>query len=505
MKVEMQPHPRGYEGIKRSIDVVRRGAVEDRGDPKVREWAMQRLHDVGTPQDPVPKAQALLDAMRKHFSYVSDPVDLEFVASTRMTLCLDNAELCFRGGDCDDAARAMAALLLTVGLDAAIVHQEFAETDHVLAAVFDGSKWHKIDPCYFDKVGKSYPAPKETWTDVMTGQTLCSGYSCPPRGLPSPSVVLKARPLGEYVGVSGVPVASRMGLLAQAGAADAPSADVIASWGSWLYANDADMIDSIQRADAAIAQLTKIRKNLGLPKYDDPPNTGESENLTQGDVSDLWLEQMERYYEDVRYMSGFAHTYAQEALRGERDAVWYMSRPGDSGQLALVTKSSDMARLGLSDKGEPLIIWTANRSGNMGLAPLAVAAVVVVAAASQVAVAAAVYLAIKQICEVYVAKAQATAQQNLASRTTQLVQDGKATPEQAAELAKAIGGAAPIATATQLSEKHATWSENLLTFGKYALIGGGALGLVGLTVWALDRYGPETRKERLIRSREDLV
>ena len=174
MDVITSSHPRGEAGIRRSLDLVRQGAVEDRGDPKVREWAFQVLQAGGNPQDASGKAQLLLTGMREHFHYISDPVDLEFIASTRMTLCLEGAELCFRGGDCDDATRAMVALLLIVGINAAVVHQEFEDSDHVLAGFeTDDGRWLRVDPCYLPRSANSTAI---LWR--KSGPTRCLGTSC---------------------------------------------------------------------------------------------------------------------------------------------------------------------------------------------------------------------------------------------------------------------------------------------------------------------------------------
>jgi hypothetical protein len=95
-----QTYPDGAKGIAFSLEEVGARMLKGRLDPRVRSWAIRTLKDAGDPQGTVPRAQALLDGLRKAAIYVNDPVNSEYMQAAHETLCLDDKGFCFKGGDC---------------------------------------------------------------------------------------------------------------------------------------------------------------------------------------------------------------------------------------------------------------------------------------------------------------------------------------------------------------------------------------------------------------------
>ena len=503
MNVTQDQHPRGIPGLRRSGDKVREGAVEDRKDPKVREWVLQTLQASGNPQVPAERMRVLFQAAKQRFHYAPDPLDAEYVASTAITLCLEGAELCYRGGDCDDAARTTATLALAVGLNAAVVHQEFYDKstdtyeDHLIGAYFDPdfNRWVPLDLCYFNEPDQKVPnATAEHWVDALTGHVVCDGKGCPMQnGLPPDNVVLKARPLGEYVGVAGL-----RGMLGDAGSSD-PVADIIASWGVWLDSVDKDMVVARDAAMAANAALQKTRQALDLPAVDTVAGGGEGASPPQP-AEGQWTQNMQDSYDQIIAMATTAHTYAQEALAGKRKAFWAVDAVGN-GQIALEKLPDDKVQLIISaSTGLPAAINLATgqpmtlRSGQAG-SPLLIAAAVVAGVVESAIIVGGVYLITKQLCEAIETKQQMVAQKNLTDTANQWVQSGKATPDQATKFVQAIGNSTP-ASSSQLEAKTGkpTFSESLLEIGKMVTIGGIVVVVIGGAIWALDRYGPAPKR-----------
>jgi hypothetical protein len=483
MDVVTALHPRGSAGLEKTLELLRQGAVKDGADPKVREFAFQVLQEGGNPQDPERKAQLLLAALLKRFHYISDPVDVEFIASTRMTLCLDEAELCYRGGDCDDAARAMAALLLIVGVEAVIVYQEFHDTDHVLVG-FDAGKgrWMRVDPCYFDVVGAHHRHfLREKWIDVMTGHVMCSGKDCP-MGLQEPgeNVILKARPLGAYVGVSGV-----SGL----GATSDPVEQVVASWGIWLDGADKDMVAARDSMMASHDRMVATRAGLGLPAVDPlpPGEGGAGQPLPPG----LWTQQMENSYQAIVGWAATAHQYAQEALQGTRKAHWVVDQNGN-GQIGLEQMPGDKVQLQSGYVNGRVTVQAVDiatgqvlGSGQASAGPLLVIGGIVAA----VVVLGGTYLIVRQICQAVEAREKSVAQRNLTDKTTEWVQSGAATPAEAKAFVDAIGKATPTTPSSEAQQPQ-SFSGNLVDFAKILVIGGVVVVSLGGIIYLIKTYGP---------------
>jgi len=92
---ERMNHPPGEEGLMLSLNEVVRMAREGRLHPRVRAWVTHRLRDAGDPKGIVPRADALLGAIRAQAIWVPDPDHTEQMLGAH--LILDDI---FAGGDC---------------------------------------------------------------------------------------------------------------------------------------------------------------------------------------------------------------------------------------------------------------------------------------------------------------------------------------------------------------------------------------------------------------------
>jgi hypothetical protein len=171
----------GADGIDQSIAAMLKKIREGRNDPRVRKWAIEQLSAAGIDgrgNDSVKsKTQVLLDSFRASTSYSPDPVGTEFIPSAAATLCLD-PNLCVRGDDCDGLTTAFCAVMLSIGIPARVVKQEFGygQQQHVLAQVEDeNGEWLYADPSTRLPVGSAAHATHEEFFDPMDELSRTTG------------------------------------------------------------------------------------------------------------------------------------------------------------------------------------------------------------------------------------------------------------------------------------------------------------------------------------------
>jgi len=170
-----RPHPGGKRGAMISLDETAKGAWRDRMSPRLRAWATQQLDKCGRPTGKRARVQCLLDAFRKKVPYLADPKWGEFIASSDQLLCVDeDKNLCFIGADCEEHARAMAALCLCIGIDAMIVGQSSRDPADVPTHVYfafkdDLDSWVRGDSTTTYPVGRVAPYLREWWVDPSEG------------------------------------------------------------------------------------------------------------------------------------------------------------------------------------------------------------------------------------------------------------------------------------------------------------------------------------------------
>jgi hypothetical protein len=189
VKVDQRTHPAGREGSLLSLKEVAERAWKARMSPRLRAWTTQKLDEAGVSNESRrKKMQAVLDAYRKKVPYIADPVMGEFIATPEQTLCLDENGLCIIGGDCDDAATALIAAALSIGIPAMVVGSSHKHPHDVPTHVFgafqdDQDDWVRMDGTTKHPIGKVAPHQREWWVE--------------------PGAEAKNRGEGDFVGMAG--------------------------------------------------------------------------------------------------------------------------------------------------------------------------------------------------------------------------------------------------------------------------------------------------------------
>ena len=172
-------YPDGAPGIRMSLETIAKKIRDGRLDPDIRGWAGDVLIAAGRPKRVRDKVAALLNAFRDETVYVADPVRAEYIASAAATACL-RPGLCVRARDCDDGCVFMGSVVMSIGIPARVVKQNFGpnKQEHVLIEAMDeDGGWFAVDPSTSLPVGQSVPAVSETRIDPMdvTGSAGISG------------------------------------------------------------------------------------------------------------------------------------------------------------------------------------------------------------------------------------------------------------------------------------------------------------------------------------------
>lgn len=135
--------PNGDDGIRRTLEVMRRLAVRDAADERVTR--IVSAHRKGTATQ---TARALFDYMVRRYHYHSDPQDREHVTAP-VHLLTKNSPYAYQ--DCDDLAGAYASLLTAAGIPNALKVIAWRKTDppgqytHVYNEYYDGTTWRPVD------------------------------------------------------------------------------------------------------------------------------------------------------------------------------------------------------------------------------------------------------------------------------------------------------------------------------------------------------------------------
>lgn len=203
-----QPVVTAYKGIPHSIEVVIAGIRTDRNDRDLHRWAIDALAASGcdgrsrtcSVRD---QAQILLDALRAQTIYVPDPVGSEYNQASHVTLCL--RDRCIPAEDCDGLLRVLASALLSIGISAYMVVQEFGPDvqPHTLIGILDeaGNEYYADPANTTSPVYSGSRAMREEWIDPMSAE----------RGFRGPEMVTLAGVPREVGRVQGLWVEKRYG------------------------------------------------------------------------------------------------------------------------------------------------------------------------------------------------------------------------------------------------------------------------------------------------------
>lgn len=343
-KVRKGKHPRGDQGVRKSVEEIIKDVEKGRLDPKTVAWARETWDRAGRPIDKMQTANALLIRLRAERGFIEDPVDAEFVVSSACTL--DGCDgLTFLGEDCDGLLIAFLAACEAVGIEAAVVNHAYDREgnvlDHVLGALYDRpqpgekrqGKWIRVDPSTSQPIGTVSKPTRERMFLVPGGKLLCDtrGGFCPDAQLERVGAVREnLRPEGDFVGV-GRPSA---GVLGQ---------KVEPVFPAVTEAFKRYMLDELEQAfeqtlsqwrllELRRAEMEYVVHTLGEPLVQDP---------VAGQTN--WTPEMERDFQNLRYIIPLYLGYVQDAREGKREFLWNESEQnvvivGEPGETAIVVQ-----------------------------------------------------------------------------------------------------------------------------------------------------------------------
>lgn len=176
--VKYEQHPRGNNGARKSVRKTVQAAAAGRMSLKLGSLAQSILKDAGVLRGSAyDQAKALHGWVQVNRASLPDPVDAERIVLPDCLLA-DCDGLSFDAGDCDDKGAALAAMVESVGITAAIIGQAFdfhQFFSHILIGCeVEPGVWYYADA--FDeglKFGEARPPTREIWALVPSGAVLC--------------------------------------------------------------------------------------------------------------------------------------------------------------------------------------------------------------------------------------------------------------------------------------------------------------------------------------------
>lgn len=131
--------PDGPEGIRATLEMMRRAVIAAKINPSIRELAVSLTNDLPD-GDFKSEIERLFLFVRDRIRYVQDINEVETVQTPDYTLALG-------AGDCDDKATLLAALLETIGHPARFAALAFApdQFEHVLVETRLGPRWIALE------------------------------------------------------------------------------------------------------------------------------------------------------------------------------------------------------------------------------------------------------------------------------------------------------------------------------------------------------------------------
>lgn len=145
----MQSFGGGQLGV---LEYLRSSAREWSTSPQVRAAAVRAIRSTHPrPRTPISRAAALLDWTARDLAYVPDVRNTE-------TLQTPGATLLMGGGDCDDLAPLLAAMLRSIGHRVRLCASGLSGLSHVFPEVHLLGRWWAADPTLrVPQLGKRVP------------------------------------------------------------------------------------------------------------------------------------------------------------------------------------------------------------------------------------------------------------------------------------------------------------------------------------------------------------
>lgn len=253
-----------------------------------------------------------------------------------------------------------------------------------------------------------------------------------------------------------------------------PSNADAAAWGEYLTALRSSIQTSWAGARQAYLTLKRVREQLGFP-FISPVTGGEGGLVDNGG----WSDSLESNMQDLQAMVKVTDDAFGDVLAQKRKLL-YDAKTND---FAVEGLPSDVVRVRLTNGNLSLVDGTGNTihvTGTIGVAPVILIGGVAAVALSGAVTFVAAGLVIKKTCDTVQAIAEQKTMQTALTKQAELVQSGKATPEQAAAMTKSVyDGATALATAKGKAEENSDTSKITKTVTTVALIGLG-IGVIYL-------------------------
>lgn len=234
-----------------------------------------------------------------------------------------------------------------------------------------------------------------------------------------------------------------------------------AAWTAYLDGARASMVASWNRARDAYLTLKRVRETLGLPFVSQPGEAVPDPNaLSPADDQEFLY---------LNAVVGLLSEWAEEAVDGKRKGFF----DGTSGKLQIESLPSDTMRIEEGPGGRPVIV---DMQGTP--VPGSIAGWQIVAGLAAVAVAGvALYFTADRMAKALETNAEQKTMDTIVQKQAELVQSGKATPEEAQALVSSIFEGARDLKKAKAEEKETKsgWQQTITTV---AWIGFGIAGLI---------------------------
>lgn len=456
--VVRRPHPEGMAGVRLSAEEVAARIGRDMRDPEVMKWARRTIAEANLPgergrPDPTAIVQALFQAIKKIVVFVKDPLGTELMVASRHLLCLDS--YCVRGGDCDDQLIVLGACTMSVGIPVRLrIRRYKGQAQAHIVMLYDsnrrlGGPWVCIDPSTETGACSNAPYVEEFTIDVNPGN-------------------------GElmFIGIGDPPEGDGEGDLGADAVATLPE-DQAEAWLQQVAIGRDSLRASTASLRTAYAGYQAVRADLGMSAFDALP-TGDASppgglsNLNYYGQAGVWTAAAEADQAKLLSASDFMAQCLDDAINGARTLnfdqgdVFVGALPGDPYRVLLQVPAGGTGAV-------PTVLDAQGQvEGTLGFVQFLVGAAVLAVVSLATA------YAVGKLSDYLGQKHHDESLATISTNQTQLVASGKATPEQAAMLNKAMTdlAAASIVPSTTPSF--------LSGFGGVATIGvlGIAIGVV---------------------------